>query len=898
MDALGQLQLSLAGCYAIERELARGGMATVFLARDVKHNRHVALKVLNPELGAVLGVERFLSEIQVTAHLQHPNLLPLFDSGDADGLLYYVMPYVAGESLRTKLSREKQLPVDEALHIATAVASALDYAHRHGVIHRDLKPENVLLHEGEPLVADFGIALAVSAAGGDRITQSGLSLGTPQYMSPEQATGDRAIDARTDVYSLGAVLYEMLTGEPPHIGNTSQAIIARVINEQPRRIRATRATVPDQIDRAVLRALEKLPADRWHTAHEFADALAGRGAPVASPSDVRTPGALPPRLTGVQRFFDRRALTIGGVLVVAVMLAALVASRVVAPSAAPSVSFVIDPPVENGVSPSISDWAISTDGQSVALVAETGFGRRAYLRRLSGPNVSPIPDTRDAVYVALSPDGKWLGVITRPGKLLKVRVDGTAPVMTLADGIEVNGLTWADNETLVLGSDRPRRPGLWTITATGGGTRALMTAPKTMQHGLPYVAPDRKTVFFSNWGPGFQEDDYLAIGSLETGAFKSSSLLVSRAVGVVDGRVLYTTGTSLMAVPFDAQRLSVSGDPVRVLENITIGQGGAALSPNGTLVYSRGQATSRLVMLDRDGGVQALSSDEHAFWNYDTGGPRYSPDGQRIAVAVWAPSGDTTVADVFLFDVKSRAFTRVTSQGDIAGAVWTPDGKRLVFVSWFLRNPTLWMQVADGSGRPERLYQATSGVRLFRPTVTPDGRGVLFCQQTRVVSGISETVLYYMPLSGERKPEPVVDEPMDDWCMGTVSPDGKWLAYVVTEGSTNVYVRRFRAPGGPIRISERAGYQPIWSRDGRRVFYATKEDNERNWVKSATVTSSGNSLDVVAHERILALPETGLFDVSPDGNRILGVQQSDSRVQLIVTTNWLPQLRARLAGRQ
>src|SRR5436190_11582181 len=231
MDALAQLNTSLAGRYTIDREIGRGGMATVYLARDIRHARPVALKVLNPELGAVLGVERFLSEIQVTANLQHPNLLPLFDSGEADGLLFYVMPYVEGESLRAKIYREKQLPIDEAIHIAAAVASALDYAHRHDVIHRDLKPENILLHDREPLVADFGIALAVSKAGGNRITQTGLSLGTPQYMSTEQATGDRIIDRRIDIYSLGAVTYEMLIVEPPHTGHSAQAVIAKVVTE-------------------------------------------------------------------------------------------------------------------------------------------------------------------------------------------------------------------------------------------------------------------------------------------------------------------------------------------------------------------------------------------------------------------------------------------------------------------------------------------------------------------------------------------------------------------------------------------------------------------------------------------------------------------------------------------
>src|SRR5688500_10021956 len=270
---ISRLGAAVSDRYRIERELGAGGMATVYLAHDLRHDRDVAIKVLHPDLGAALGAERFLSEIRTTARLQHPHILPLLDSGDAEGLLYYVMPVVTGESLRARLERERQLPITDAVRLAREIASALDYAHRHGVIHRDVKPENVLLHDGQAQVADFGIALAVQSAGTQRLTQTGLSLGTPQYMSPEQAMGERVIDARADIYALGAVTYEMLTGEPPFTGVSVQAVVARLISEEPRPLMVQRKSIPEHVEAAVLRALEKLPADRFASAAEFATAL-------------------------------------------------------------------------------------------------------------------------------------------------------------------------------------------------------------------------------------------------------------------------------------------------------------------------------------------------------------------------------------------------------------------------------------------------------------------------------------------------------------------------------------------------------------------------------------------------------------------------------------------------
>ncbi len=281
--AQDRLATALADRYRIERELGEGGMATVYLAEDLKHRRQVAIKVLKAELGAVLGAERFVNEIRTTANLQHPNLLPLFDSGEADGFLYYVMPYVEGETLRARMNAERQLPVDETVRLVALLARALDFAHARNIVHRDLKPENILLQAGQPIIADFGIALAVAQAGGEQMTQTGLSLGTPHYMSPEQAAGTHTVDARSDQFSLGATAYEMLTGEPPHAGPTTPAIVTRLMTERPRDIRFTRPAVPPGVAAAVHRALEKSPADRFSSCGAFAEALAaGVLAPAAT----------------------------------------------------------------------------------------------------------------------------------------------------------------------------------------------------------------------------------------------------------------------------------------------------------------------------------------------------------------------------------------------------------------------------------------------------------------------------------------------------------------------------------------------------------------------------------------------------------------------------------------
>jgi len=401
-DAIARLTTALSDRYTVTRELGAGGMATVYLAHDIKHGRDVAIKVLHPDLGAALGGERFLAEIRTTARLQHPHILPLLDSGEADTLLYYVMPLVRGETLRTRLERERQLPIVDAVRIAREVADALQHAHAQGIIHRDIKPENILLQDGHALVADFGIALAVQSAGGARMTQTGLSLGTPQYMSPEQAMDERAIDARSDIYALGAVTYEMLAGEAPFTGPSVQAIVAKVLSERPASMRMTRDTVPASVERAVLAALSKLPVDRPASAAAFitmlSESTAPSGAFVAS------------------RVVDRRAVRwwqgIAALSLVALAGVTFTAFRAKVDTTSTSgvVRFSLPAPTVNVNR--TTQPAISPDGRIIAYADRADANPGIRLRWIDRDTVEILPRTEGAADVTFSPDGRSLAYVT------------------------------------------------------------------------------------------------------------------------------------------------------------------------------------------------------------------------------------------------------------------------------------------------------------------------------------------------------------------------------------------------------------------------------------------------------------------------------------------------------
>jgi serine/threonine-protein kinase len=558
------------GPYRIVREIASGGTATVYEAQDLKLEREVAIKVLRPELAAVLGADRFVQEMKTTAQLQHPHILPLFDSGQAEGFLYYVMPYIEGESLRDKLSRETQLGIEEAVRITTEVADALDHAHRHGIVHRDIKPENILLQEGRPLVADFGIALALSAASGGRTTETGLSLGTPHYMSPEQATAEKELTHRTDIYSLGCVLYEMLAGEPPHTGASALQIMRKIVTEEVRPVTDLRKAVPPNVASATAKALEKVPADRFETAGAFAAAL----------GDVTFASRSADASLGQVNFVRGRGLSWG--LASAAVCLALVAGA--------SAVWILRPMPDSPEIPRIpvqlsiesdsahrilpfESAALSPDGSVLVYAAQTDSGSMLYRRRLDELEAHPIPGTEGGLQPFFSPDGDHLGFGTE-GALRRVRLDGGASrIITEFEG-ELWGADWGDDDEIVFstfrrfGAEAGQAFHVYTVSANGAAPEILEVLDR-LADSLPITSPvfipgERALLFTAGWERAMR----VGVVSLESGDVRL--LMPGIAPRYVrSGQLVYSRldGT-LIAQRFDVPRLDTAGPARRVVDGL------------------------------------------------------------------------------------------------------------------------------------------------------------------------------------------------------------------------------------------------------------------------------------------------------------------------------------------
>jgi len=899
-----RLSTALAGRYRLERHLGEGGMATVYLAEDLKHGRKVALKVLRPELAAVLGAERFVQEIKTTAALQHPHILPLYDSGSAAAtqggsteFLYYVMPYIQGETLRAKLNRDTQLGLDEAVRFATEVADALEYAHEQGVIHRDIKPENILLQGGRAMVADFGIALAVSAAAGGRMTETGLSLGTPHYMSPEQATADKHVTNRSDIYSLGCVLFEMLTGEPPHTGASAQAIIMKIVTDQARPITELRKSVPPHVAAATAKALEKLPADRFESARVFADALTNPAFTTARSMVTGTAPATPA---------SRRSALLSGTAVAAIAFAALAAWGWLRTPAGPArhvVRYRMELPFEVGLGNDFGDnLALSPDGTRLVYASAVDGTPRLWMLERNQLEAKPLPGTEQAHQPFFSPDGTRIAFVTWNRELKIVSLGGEPPTTLLDSGIVRGGGTWGTDGYLYLAAGSAIagvRRGVIRISSVGGPMEQVSqvdSARHEVAHYFPVALPGGRGIVFTvhrerQYDARSAEIDVVDLRTGEhrtllqgTAAFWSNTghLLVVRADG------------ALVAAPFDPQRLELTGPATPLLDGVGVedlASSDVTLSENGTLIYQPGGTSAELwqpVWVTRTGEASPVDPAWMGRFRF----PALSPDGTRLAVGVVDAE-----QQIWIKQLDHGPLSKLTFDGrNNSRPTWQIDGRSVTFLSDAQSDLDVFRKRADGSAQAELLLDAP--VPIQEVEWSRDGtRAVL-----RLNSQPGGDLAVWQP-GVDSVPAPLVAGPFDE-VHPALSPDGRWLAYSSNEsGRYEVYVRPFPdASSAKWQVSTDGGTQPLWAHSGGELFYL---DGERQLV-AATVTPGPAFALGERHPLFSTLGYGGgdghrAYDITRDDRRFLMIRSltagDPQATSLIVVDDFFQELREKVRNR-
>ncbi len=861
-------------------------MATVYLADDIRHERRVALKVLKPELAAVVGADRFLAEIKTTANLQHPHILPLFDSGEADSFLFYVMPYIEGETLRDKLDRERQLPVSEAIGIATAIANALQTAHEQGIVHRDIKPANILLSRGEPLVADFGIALAVGAAGGNRLTETGLSVGTPYYMSPEQATGDQVVGPASDTFALACVLYEMLIGEPPYPGSTAQAVLGKIIQGDPVSATTVRKSIPLNVDAAIRKALEKLPADRFTEAREFSNALANPGFRHGA-----TPGLAEAGSGG--GVWKRWA--IGASVLSAALLALTLATQLRPDEPRPVERFALQP--IDGQLPNY-EFDISPDGSSFVFQVNREGVPRLVLRRLGALETTDIPGTEEGYGPIISPDGTELTFIV--GSELKVVPLSGGVVRTLTDSAFCCS-RWARDGHIYF-SNTART--ISRIPATGGAVEQVTGREEDDDadgpHGDFEVLPGGEAAVFTVWGTPVRVDAIdLATGERHTVTTGLKPYLTDT------GELVFSSlEGQILAARFDADSQELIGPAVPLVEGVRVDGDNwpfYSVARQGSLLYWSGASTAgsdgRIVRVNRRGEVSPVDP----AWLFNPGTPesslRVSPDGRRVAVKISAPEGD----DVWVKQLDDGPLSRLTLDEERDWRPWwSYDGRWIYFHSWRGGELDLYRKRSDGTGSAELVMDLEG--HLAEAALTPDGENWILRwggSTTTGAGGLRD--ILGMPV-GDAEPHALVSEPYDEKAFA-LSPDGRWLAYESTEtGRDEIYVRPYpNVDDGKWQISTQGGINPVWARSGQEIFFVSQG---RDMVVAQLFL--GSDVEVEGRETLFNVNELGLearanyagYDVDVDDQSLIMIQfgagAEGVENSFVLVQDWLVEARARL----
>jgi serine/threonine-protein kinase len=831
---------------------------------------------LKPQLAAQIGAERFLAEIEVTANLQHPRILALYDSGQAGGFLYYVMPFVEGESLRDRLSREHQLPLDEAVSIARAVAGALEHAHEHGVVHRDIKPANILVQSGEPVVADFGIALAVGAGAGERLTETGASVGTAHYMSPEQATGDSFVGPATDIYALGCVLYEMLVGEPPYTGASTQAILGKIITSRPVPAIEERPAVPPHVDAVIRKALEKIPADRFNHAADMAAALKDEGFRHGSS-------------TGRGEAHPWRVVALAALATVAVLAGALASSWNRQDSSGPAVASRVRVAMAEGQE-LLGELAISPDGSTWAYVGpgEADGPNRLWIKRGAESRATPLVGTEGGQYPFFSYDGSAIGFRVG-GNLRTIRIDGGGAVTLAETGVlaAMQAAWLPSGHILFPGADDALR----RVPDVGGPAEAILTPDH-----LPERARVRRVT-------GTSDDRYVVITSTPPGGEVFTSWLLDledrsaqhlvtggRALGVTRaGHLLYLNARGeVYGARLEIGPEASLGPGVPLVEGVGTP---AAWSPAGVLMYREAaeEATTSLVRVSRDGTTAEVVDPA---WLEEIGSIALSPDGRQLAVAIRNEEGE----DLWVKQLDRGPATRLTSSPGLdRRPSWSSDGTRVLFPSDRGETRSLWSQRADGVGDAELVLAVEA--QIDQGLWSPDGEWLIY--RVGATAGVRD--IFAMRLSGDSTAIVVSANPEADEDSPAISPDGRWIAYVSDEsGRQEIYVRPFpNTQDRRIQVSSGGGLAPAWSPDGTELFY---ERQPPPALVSAFVTT-GPSFSV---DSTVALFPRGDFILNnrhtryvatPDGQGFLLVREEAAaavRLDLVLVRGLLGELEQKI----
>ncbi len=878
-NTIERLNAALEGRYHVERELGEGGMAVVYLADDLKHGRSVALKVLKPELAAVVGAERFLAEIKTTANLQHPHILPLFDSGEADSFLFYVMPYLEGETLRERINREHQLPIDEAVGIATAVAAALQHAHDRGVIHRDIKPANILLQDGQPVVADFGIALAVGAAGGSRLTETGLSVGTPFYMSPEQATGDQSVGPASDTYSLAALLYEMLTGDPPYVGSTAQAVLGKIIQGAPVSATSIRVTIPENVDAAIRKALEKFPADRFAKASDFARALAdpgfrhGETGPVMVGSPVRT-----------------RAL-VGALGAAAALFAGLFGWAVTRPEApVPVQRFSLATTEDQFASEYLS---LSADGSLMVMTYRDEDGEdRLFMRRFSELEATEVQGGEGtATDPIVSPDGREVAFVE--GQELKVAPLAGGIVRVLTGDAACCSRWGSDGFLYYMATDNT----IHRVPMGGGPVEQVTTflgAENDNEHGYFDIMPDGKRGVFSV----FTTPPRIESFDLETGERQVITNGLRSYITSTGHLVFGTLEGQILAAPFDSDALELTGPPVPVVQGVGVTATEDVmftLAENGTLMYWAGGRVSEdieIVWVSRSGDISEI--DPSFGFRSMPGTPTMvalSPDGRRVAYH--QPTENNM--DVWIKELDRGPVSRLTFRDDLDGApTWSEDGRTVYYLSRENDSWAIWSQRADGVGEPSLVHEVPGDAISLE--AGPDG------WLTYRVQEPSNNLYAVNAQTGETLV--IAADPGYGETSAAISPDGRWVAYTSSEtGAPGVYVRPFpNVNDGRWQIPVDISAVAKWSGDGSEIYFATLTGLSVAEVETSPTFRVLDVRQLFPYPTGLgATTEVGRWDVSADGQRFIitrpklfNMSGLEQRPELILVQNFFEELKARV----